>query len=80
MITVHVKLKLPNEILEYLQCESNNRQISLGDVVSTVLIDYFDEPTHEKLLAGLRHSLEQVVAGEYRPACDFLDEIDSETG
>ena len=46
--------------------------------MSEVLADYFDEPTHEELLAGLERSLKQVIAGDYRPAREFLDEIDNE--
>ena len=80
MTTVEVKLKLSDEVLEYLQRESQNRKIALDEVVSDVLADYFDEPTHEELLAGLERSLKQVVAGDYRPAREFLDEIDNEAG
>lgn len=80
MTTVEVKLKLSEEVLEYLQRESQNRKIALDEVVSDVLADYFDEPTHEELLAGLERSLKQVVAGDYRPAREFLDELDNEAG
>jgi hypothetical protein len=75
MTTVDVKLKLSDEILAYLQREAKKRQVPFDDVVSDVLTNYFDEPTHEELLAGLKRSLEQVLAGEYRPAREFLDEI-----
>lgn len=78
MTTVELKLKLSDEVLAYLQHESQNRKVPLDDVVSDVLADYFDEPTHEELIAGLKRSLEQVVAGDYRPAREFLDEIDNE--
>lgn len=80
MTTVEVKLKLSDEVLSYLQRESQNRKIALDEVVSDVLADYFDEPTHEELLAGLERSLKQVVAGDYRPAREFLDELDNEAG
>jgi hypothetical protein len=80
MTTVEVKLKLSDEVLLYLQRESQNRKIALDEVVSDVLADYFDEPTHEELLAGLERSLKQVVAGDYRPAREFLDELDNEAG
>jgi hypothetical protein len=33
----------------------------------------FDEPTHEEFLARLK----QVLAGDYRPAHEFLDEFDT---
>lgn len=76
MTTVEIKLKLSDEVMAYLERESKNRKVPLGDVVSDVLADYFEEPTHEELIAGLKRSLEQVVAGDYRPAREFLDEID----
>ncbi len=80
MTTVDVKLKLSDEVLAYLQRESKNRQVPFDEVVSDVLADYFDEPTQEELLAGLKRSLEQVIAGDYRPAREFLDELDNEMG
>lgn len=78
MTTVEIKLKLSDEVLAYLQRESKNRKVPLDDVVSDVLADYFEEPTHEELIAGLKRSLEQVLAGDYRPAREFLDEIDND--
>lgn len=78
MTTVDIKLKLSDEVLAYLQRESQDRKVPLDDVVSDVLTDYFDEPTHEELIAGLKRSLEQVIAGDYRPAREFLDEIDND--
>jgi hypothetical protein len=80
MTTVEVRLTLSDEVLSYLQRESQSRNVPLDDVVSDVLADYFDEPAHEDLLAGLKRSLGQVAAGDYRPAREFLDEIDHETG
>ena len=78
MTTVEIKLNLSDETLAYLQREATNRKVALDEVVSEVLADYFDEPTHEELLAGLERSLKQVIAGDYRPAREFLDEIDNE--
>jgi hypothetical protein len=78
MSTVEVKLKVSDEVLEYLQRESKQRKVPLDDVVSDVLADYFEEPTHEELLAGLKRSLEQVIAGDYRSAREFLDEMDNQ--
>lgn len=79
-MTVDVKLNVSQEIMAYLRREAQNRNVSLDDVVSGVLADYFDDPTHEELLNGLKRSLEQVVAGDYRPAHEFLDEMDNEIG
>lgn len=73
-----INLNLPDEIMDYLQQEADKRSISLDEVVSEVLTDYFEEPTHEELLAGLQRSLKQVLTGEYRSARDFLDELDTQ--
>lgn len=80
MSTVEVKLKLSNDVLAHLLCESNSRKIALDEVVSDVLADYFNEPTHEELLTGLKRSLKQVIDGDYRSAREFLDEIDNNAG
>jgi hypothetical protein len=47
MTTLDVKLKVSDEVLEYLQREAGNRRVSLDAVVSAVLEDYFDDPTEE---------------------------------
>jgi len=38
----------------------------------------YRERTKAELLASLKNSMEQVLAGDYRPALEVLDEIDSE--
>ena len=78
MTTVEVKLKLSDEVLAYLQRESKNRKIALDEVVSDVLADYFDEPTHEEILAGIRQSMLDVLAGNVRPADEVLAELKQE--
>jgi len=78
-MTVDVKLNVSEEVMAYLRREAKRRKVALDEVVSEVLTDYFDDPTHEELLAGLKRSFEQVLAGDYRPAREFLDELDSET-
>lgn len=80
MTTLELKLKLSDEILEYLQREAQQRQLSLDTVVSAVLEDYFDEPSDEEILVGLRRSMQQALAGNFRPAREVLDEIDREMG
>lgn len=80
MTPLEVKLNLSNNILDYLKRESKKRNRSVDEIVSDVLTDYFEEPTQQALLDGLRRSLEQVVDGEYRPARTFLDEIEAEAG
>lgn len=79
-MTVDVKLNVSEEVMAYLRGEAERRKVALDEIVSEVLTDYFDDPTHEELLAGLKRSFEQVLAGDYRPAREFLDELDSETG
>jgi hypothetical protein len=78
MTTVEVKLKLSEDVLEYLQRESENRHIALDEVVSEVLADYFDEPTHEELLASFRQSIMDVLAGNVRSADEVLAELRQE--
>ncbi|MEQ8676357.1 MAG: hypothetical protein RLP44_10525 [Aggregatilineales bacterium] len=75
MTTIEVKLKLSDDVLAYLQRESKNRKIALDDVVSDVLADYFDEPTNEELVTGLRQSMLDVLAGNVRPADEVLAEL-----
>lgn len=38
----------------------------------------YRDRTQAELLASLKNSMEQVLAGDYKPALDVLDEIDSE--
>ncbi len=38
----------------------------------------YRERTKAELLDSLKNSMEQVLAGDYRPALEVLDEIDSE--
>ncbi len=78
MTMIEVKLKLSDDVLAYLQRESQNRKIALDEVVSDVLADYFDEPTNEELVAGLRQSMLDVLAGNVRPADEVLAELKQE--
>jgi predicted transcriptional regulator len=78
MTTVEIKLKLSDELLAHLQRESQSRNLALDEVVNAVLADYFDEPTHEELLAGFRQSLQDVLAGNVRPADEVLAELKRE--
>lgn len=79
-VYLKVTLTLSDKVLEYLQQEAHNRKLPLNEVINDVLVDYFDDPTHDELLAGLERSLQQVIAGEYRLADEFLDEIEREMG
>ena len=78
MTTVDVKLKLSDEVLEYLQREAENRKIPLDEVVSDVLEDYFEEPTKEEILESIRESLRDGLAGKVRPVDEVLAELKEE--
>lgn len=80
MTTVDIKLRLSDEVLEYLERESRNRKVSLDDVVSDVLVDYFDEPTKEEILISIRESLRDGLAGKVRPVDEILAELKQELG
>jgi hypothetical protein len=75
MMTVDVKLKLSDEVLEYLRHEVQNRKVPLDEVVSDVLADYFDEPTKDEILESIRQSLREGLAGKVRPVEDVLAEL-----
>lgn len=79
-MTIDVKLTLSDEIMEYLLREAENRKVSLDKVVSEVVEGYFDDPTREELLAGLRTALLDVVAGNTHPARELLAELKEEFG
>lgn len=79
-MTIDVKLTLSDEIMEYLLREAENRKVSLDKVVSEVVEAYFDDPTREELLAGLRTALLDVVAGNTHPARELLAELKEEFG
>ena len=78
MTIVDVKLKLPDEVLEYLQREAKHRQVPLDDVVSDVLADYFDDPTKAEILDSIRQSLRDGLAGKVRPVDEVLAELKEE--
>jgi len=75
-MTIDVKLNVSNDVMVYLQREAERRKVALDTIVSEVLTDYFDDPTHEALLAGLKRSCEQVAAGAYHPSREFLDTLE----
>jgi hypothetical protein len=80
MTIVDIKLNLSDEVLEYLQRESEKRKVSLDDVVSEVLSDYFDEPTDDEILENMREALRDGLAGKVRPVDDVLAELKQELG
>lgn len=75
-----ISVELSNEILERLRDEAQRRNVPLETVINTAILHFLDddEPTDEEILAGLRSSMAQVLAGDYRPAHEVLDEIDRE--
>ena len=78
MTTVDLKVSLSDEVLEYMQREAERRNVSLDSIASEVLAEYYDEPDEEEILSGLKRSMEQVLAGDFRPAREVLDEIERE--
>jgi predicted transcriptional regulator len=75
-----VTLKLPDELVERLRNEAQRLNMPLESVINTAIKYYLDddEPTEEEILTGLRRSMEQVLAGDFRPAREVLDEIEGE--
>lgn len=78
MTILDIKLSISDEVLAHLQHEAKQRDVSLDIVVSETLASYFDEPTDAEILASLRTGMQEALAGNYRPAHDVLDEIESE--
>ncbi|TVR19412.1 MAG: hypothetical protein EA396_12555 [Anaerolineaceae bacterium] len=76
-----ITVQLTDEALQRLNEEARRRNMPLESIIHTA-IAYFlddDDPTDEQILSGLRRSMEQVLAGDFRPAHDVLDEIERET-
>jgi len=78
MTTFDVKLELSPEVAGYLQEEAGNRGLSLDQVVSDVLTDYFAELTEDEILESIRIGMRQALAGKGRPAREVLAEIERE--
>lgn len=57
----------------------SKRRLSSHEETAENLPDHFEhDRTKAELLESLKMSMEQVLAGDYRPALEVLDEIDSE--
>ncbi len=78
MATINLRLEISQEIASYLQEEARNRRISLDQVVSDVLTDYFAEQTEDEILEDIRIGMRQALIGEGRPAREVLAEVDRE--
>ena len=74
---VEFTLKLPDEVLSRLESEAKRQQIPLNDLVREVIESYLDEdePTKEELLADLRQSMIDALAGRTRPADEVIEEL-----
>jgi predicted transcriptional regulator len=79
---VEFTLNLPDDVLERLQSEAEERQVPLADLVQTAIEYYLDddEPTNEEILEDLRQAFRDVRAGRTRPAQEVMDEIRRELG
>jgi predicted transcriptional regulator len=71
-------LSISDEVLAYLQQEAKERKVMLDVLVSEALEAYFDEPSDEEILASIRQGMKETLTGNYRPACELLDEIERE--
>lgn len=78
MTTLELKLSLPDEVLTYLQQESNRRNVSINEVVAEVIADYFDEPTQQEILEDIRLAMNDVRAGRLQAVDDFITELKQE--
>ncbi|MYE27355.1 MAG: hypothetical protein F4X87_09125 [Chloroflexi bacterium] len=78
MATINLRLEISQKIASYLQEEARNRRISLDQVVSDVLTDYFAEQTEDEILEDIRIGMRQALIGEGRPAREVLAEVDRE--
>lgn len=78
MATFDIKLEISQDIAGYLLEESRNRGISLDQVVSDILADYFAELTEDQILESIRIGMRQALAGQGRPAREALAEVEQE--
>lgn len=78
MATFDIKLEIPQDVAGYLQEEARNRGISLDQVVSDVLTDYFAEQTEDQILDSIRIGMRQALAGQGQPAREVLAEVEQE--
>ena len=78
MATFDIKLEISQDIAGYLLEEARNREISLDQVVSDILADYFAELTEDQILESIRIGMRQALAGQGRPAREVLAEVEQE--
>jgi predicted transcriptional regulator len=78
MTTIELKLNMPDDLLATLQRAAESRDMPLDAMVVDLLKDYFDEPTDEEILQGIREGMHDALTGNTRPAREFLDELDRE--
>ncbi len=78
MATFDIKLETSQDIAGYLLEEARNREISLDQVVSDILADYFAELTEDQILESIRIGMRQALAGQGRPAREALAEVEQE--
>ena len=78
MATFDLRVEISQEIASYLHEEARNRGISLDQVVSDILTDYFAELTEDQILESIQIGMRQALAGQGRPAREVLAEVDRE--
>jgi predicted transcriptional regulator len=78
MLTLDLKVELPDKIFQRLQDEAQRRNLPLDEMVSAALLDYFDEPSDEEILNTIRESMQDALAGRVRPIDEVLAELKQE--
>lgn len=79
MVMRELKLELPAELMIQLEGQSERLNVPLNSLVRTVLAQFLEDEAllnKAEFLVGLRESMEQVLAGDYRPAREVLEEIE----
>ncbi len=66
MANFDLRIEVSQEIAGYLQKEAQNHGLTLDQVVSDVLSDYFAEQTEDEILESIRIGMRQALAGQGR--------------
>ncbi len=75
MTQIELKLTLSETILAQLRDIAQQRGLSVDAIVSEVVEDFFDDPTDEEILQGIREGMLDALAGRTRPAREVLAEL-----
>lgn len=78
MNQLDLKVQVSDEVLGQLRVTADERELSINDIVSEMLEGYYDDPTHEEILKGIREGMRDALAGRTRPAREVLAELKQE--